>query len=138
VDRAAAVALALVAAIAFAAPKKSDKKTLELHVRAIDLTKRLVLVEIAGVSRPPPGNFFTFTDERGRKFVATDNRCDPPFPSGARTCELELPAGYERRRIVSILFHKGGLHGKPIMADEAEVSSAWAAAIAVAPDGGTQ
>jgi hypothetical protein len=142
--RAAAVVAALAAvtaagALAVAKTKSSGEKKGPpvLHVRAIDLQKRIVLVEVSGVERVPPANYFTFTDERGRKFVANDCRCDAPFPSGARACELELPAGYERRRITSVLFHRGGLHGKPIVADEAEVASAWAAAQAIAADAGT-
>ena len=106
----------------------SVKGTPTLHVRAIDLDKRRVLVEVGGLSRAPLGNFFTFTDERGRHFVAANIVCQEPFPSGTRACELEVPPGYEKHRLVSLLLHLHGLHGRPVAAEEAEVISAWEAA----------
>ncbi len=137
-DRAAAVvAVSLLVAVAGAKPATPSKSAPTLHVRSIDLIKRQVLVEIAGVAKPPPPNFFTFTDERGRKFVASGIHCEEPFPSGTRVCDLEIPVGYERHRPVSLVSHLRGLHDKPITAEEAELASAWAHAITVAAsDGG--
>jgi len=154
--RIAALGLALLAGavvpVALAAPKKparpakgatrpapapADKQPPTLHVRSLDLAQRTVLIEISGLSAAPAANLFTFTDERGRKFVATDCRCQPPFPSGTRACDLEIPDGYQKHRLVSLLLHKGGLHGKEIPADDYEVASVWAAAIAnIDPDAG--
>jgi hypothetical protein len=145
-----AVALALaatVAGVALAKPagkpagkksaSKDDKPSAAhtLHVRAIDLGRRSVLVEISGFHAAPLGNLFTFTDERGRHFIALDAHCDEPFPSGTRACELEIPAGYERHRIVSLVVHLGGLHARTVNASEAEIASAWAAASNNAPPG---
>jgi hypothetical protein len=136
--RRAAIAAALtVAAIAVAAPTRPSKPTPTLHVRAIDRAKRSVLIEISGVTRVPPPNYFTFTDERARKFVAANIHCEEPFPSGTRACDLEMPAGYEKHRPMSLIAHLRGLHDKPIVVEDAELASAWAAAIAnVVTDGG--
>jgi hypothetical protein len=159
VDRTKAVALALAAALAVvlawggvatakrrrpaveAEPKTTGSVTLKL--RAIDLRTRHVLVEVGGLSKPPLANFFTFTDERGRHYVSMTIHCDEPFPSGTRVCELEIPAGYERHRLDSLILHLHGLHGRPIAADPSEVRDAWEAAVslaenpaAAAPDGG--
>jgi len=144
-----AVALALAAALAgvalAASGKPAGKKTASkddkpspahaLHVRAIDLGKRSVLVEISGFHQAPLGNLFTFTDERGRHFIALAAHCEEPFPSGTRACELEIPAGYERHRMVTLIVHLGGLHARTVAASEAEIAAAWAAASANAPPG---
>jgi hypothetical protein len=128
------VLLALVASTVSA--EKPHKSTPTLHVRAFDLPKRAVLIEISGVAKTPPPNYFTFTDERGRKFVAANIHCEEPFPSGTRACDLEMPPGYQKHRPVSLLAHLRGLHDKPIVAEEAELASAWDAATAGTGDGG--
>ncbi len=138
-DRYAAVALALILAGGLALAKPTAKKTAELslkatpalHVRSIDLQKRQVLIEVGGLPKVPPGNLFTFSDERGRHFVAVNVACDEPFPSGTRACELEIPAGYERHKIVGLLLHLHGLHGRPIEAEPVEVARAWSAGVNV-------
>jgi hypothetical protein len=55
-------------------------------------------------------------------------RCQAPFPSGARACELDLPPGYERHRLVTVELHLHGLHGRTIEVPPAEVAAAWDAA----------
>jgi hypothetical protein len=130
VRRAALIAVLAVAAVA--AAKKKDaattKQPLALHLRGVDLQHRLILIEVDGLSKPPPANYFTMTDDRGHHYIAQTIHCDPPFPSGTRSCELEIPAGYERHPLTAVELHKGGLHGKPIVVDPKEVKAAWAAA----------
>ncbi len=131
--RRAALACALAAVAATAAlarPKKepSTKQALALHLRGIDLGHRLILVEVDGMTKPPPSNYFTMTDERGHHYIAQTIHCDPPFPSGTRACELEIPAGYERHPLQALELHRGGLHGKSIVVDPKEVKAAWEAA----------
>jgi hypothetical protein len=136
-DRGGAIVVLALAATAVGAtkpPKASAPPT--LHVRAFDLAKRAVLIEISGVAKVPPPNYFTFTDERARKFVAANVHCEEPFPSGTRACDLEMPPGYQKYRPVSLIAHLRGLHDKPIVVDGAELASAWDAAIANAADGG--
>ena len=132
-DRLAAiVVVVLLGAAASAKPPASKKPTKHaapaLHLRSIDLVKRYVRVELTGVSRAPAPNLFTFTDERERHYVAMNASCDPPFPSGARVCELEIPQGYERHKLIAVDLHLGGLHSRTIAAPESEVAAAWAAA----------
>jgi hypothetical protein len=135
VRRAALIAVAIVAvgvaAAAWAKKKKegeAPRQPLALHLRGVDLVHRLILVEVDGMSKPPPSNYFTMTDDRGHHYIAQTIHCDPPFPSGTRACELEIPAGYERHPLEGLELHKGGLHGKPIIVDPKEVKAAWAAA----------
>jgi hypothetical protein len=136
-DRRAAVILAcaltaVAAAGAWAKPKKrsgsGSKTPTALHVRSVDLGHRLVLIEADGLSKPPPSNFFTLTDDRGRHYIAQSIHCDPPFPSGMRTCELEIPFGYERHPLTGVELHLRGLHGRSLLAPPDEVRAAWAAA----------
>lgn len=125
---AALIFLAVVGVAAAKKPPSTTKKAPALHVRSIDLARRFVLIELAGVSKPPAPNLYRFTDERGRHFVAMSASCDPPFPSGIRACELEIPEGYERHKLVEVELHLGGLHSRMIAASAAEVANAWAAA----------
>lgn len=137
--RAVVAALALCATAAWAKPKATPQKQSEpqevqpagpvtLDVRAIDPQRRTMLVEVAGLRQAPAPNFFTMTDERGRHFVAMDARCGEPFPSGMQACELEIPSGYERHRLRSLLLHVGSLKGRSVYADEGQIASAWDAA----------
>jgi hypothetical protein len=127
-----ALALASVAAAATAASAKKkaapSKQPLGLHLRAVDLGHRLILIEVDGFAKPPPSNYFTMTDDRGRHYIAQTIHCDPPFPSGTRACELEIPAGYERHPLTALELHVRGLHGKTVAVSPAEVKAAWAAA----------
>ena len=144
-ERLAAIALIAVAAVAAAktpAPKKKSERVLKL--RALDLKRRVAVVELTGFQRPPAANLFTFTDERGRRFVPTGARCQEPA-DGARICDLELPEGYERHPIATVGLHVGGLHSREIFASKDEIRAAWDAAQAStqplgppppAPDGG--
>lgn len=127
VRRAALIAVLAVAAVA-AAKKETAKQPLALHLRGIDLQHRLIMIEVDGLAKAPPSNYFTMTDDRGHHYIAQTIHCDPPFPSGTRSCELEIPAGYERHPLTALELHKGGLHGKPIVVDPKEVKAAWAAA----------
>ena len=68
------------------------------------------------------------TDDRQRHYIAQSIHCDPPFPSGTRACELEIPVGYERHPITSLELHLRGLHGKVIAVGADEIRAAWAAA----------
>ena len=130
VRRAALIAaVALAAAAAWAKKKESaSKQPLALHLRGIDLQHRLILVEVDGLAKAPPSNYFTMTDDRGHHYIAQTIHCDPPFPSGTRACELEIPEGYERHPLEALELHKGGLHGRPIVVDPKEVKAAWQAA----------
>jgi hypothetical protein len=135
-DRRAALALAFAAtaatAVAWAKPRPrksaASKTPTALHVRGVDLAHRLVLIEAVGLSKPPQSNFFTLTDDRGRHYIAQSIHCDPPFPSGARPCELEIPFGYERHPLTAVELHLRGLHGRSVVAAPDEVRAAWAAA----------
>jgi hypothetical protein len=98
-----------------------------LHLRSIDLIRRVALVEVAGLDRPPLGNLFTFTDGRDRHFVAMSVRCEE-LPSGSRQCELDLPAGYERHRLVSLTLHVRGLHSNTVAVEGDEIETAWSKA----------
>jgi hypothetical protein len=141
---AAAAALALTLTVAYAKGRKRPAEpepkatgAVSVKLRAIDLQRRHVLVEVGGLSKPPLANFFTFTDERGRHFVSMTIHCDEPFPSGTQVCQLEIPAGYERHKLASLILHLHGLHGKPVAVDPEQVESAWEAATAlVVADGG--
>ena len=121
-------ALIFLSAVAFAKQTPKKKAAAAIHVRSIDLGRRYVLIELGGVSRPPQPNLYTFTDERGRHYVAMTASCDPPFPSGIRACELAIPDGYERHKLVKLELHMGGLHSRTIAAPEGEIATAWAAA----------
>lgn len=130
-----AVALVTVATVAMARPKKKKrepepepKQPRALHLRAIDLSHRLILVEVDGFAKPPPANYFTMTDERGRHYIAQTIHCDPPFPSGTQACELEIPVGYERHPLVKLELHQHDLHGPTLVVAADEVRAAWAAA----------
>ncbi|MGZ3442048.1 MAG: hypothetical protein ACXVDD_21160 [Polyangia bacterium] len=126
----AAMALASAAALAKkdASSSKATKQPLGIHLRGIDLVHRLILIEVDGMAKAPPSNYFTMTDDRGHHYIAQTIHCDPPFPSGTRACELEIPAGYERHPLAALELHRGGLHGKPIVVDPKEVKAAWLAA----------
>ena len=115
-------------AVAKTPTKTSTKQPLALHLRGIDLVHRLILIEVDGLTKNPPSNYFTMTDDRGHHYIAQTIHCDPPFPSGTRACELEIPAGYERHPLQQLELHKGGLHGKPILVEPKEVKAAWLAA----------
>jgi hypothetical protein len=106
----------------------ASKAATALHVRAVDLGHRLVLVEVEGMAKAPPANFFTLTDDRAHHYIAQSIHCDPPFASGTRACELEIPFGYERHPLTGVELHRGGLHGKSLVAATEEVKAAWAAA----------
>jgi hypothetical protein len=133
-----AAVVAAIAAIAFGgaawakapAKKKPERArgTHSLHLRSIDLARRVALVEVGGVSKPPAPNLYRFTDERDRHYVAMSAQCEPPSPSGVRACELVIPAGYERHRLKSLELHLGGLHSRMIAATPVVVAAAWAAA----------
>jgi len=127
---AAAVASMGIAAVAFAKKKDAatSKQPLGLHLRGIDLVHRLILIEVDGFTKAPPSNYFTMTDDRGHHYIAQTIHCDPPFPSGTRACELEIPEGYERHPLQALELHKGGLHGRAIVVEPKEVKAAWVAA----------
>ena len=108
-----------------------------LRVRSIDLARRLVVVEVGGFPHAPAGNLFTFTDDRGRKFIATSARCEEPFPSGTRMCDLETPDGYERHAWVSLELHLHGLTSSTVSAPKEEVARAYEAARALLAESGT-
>jgi hypothetical protein len=128
VRRAALIAVVALAAVAWAKKKDVSKQPLGIHLRGIDLVHRLILIEVDGMAKAPPSNYFTMTDDRGHHYIAQTIHCDPPFPSGTRACELEIPAGYERHPLAELELHRGGLHGKPIVVDPKEVKAAWLAA----------
>src|SRR4051812_32556188 len=109
------VALATATAtVAVAKPKKdaAPKQPHGLRLRSIDIGHRLVMIEVDGFTKPPPSNYFTMTDDRGRHYVAQTIHCDAAAESGSRNCELEIPDGYERHPMTSLELHVRGLHGK--------------------------
>ena len=106
-----------------------------IRVRSIDLRRRVVVVEVTGFPKAPAGNLFTFTDERERKFIAVSARCEDPFPSGTRVCDLETPMGYERHRWVAIELHLHGLQSSTVAAPPEEVERAYEAARALEEGG---
>lgn len=114
------------------ATPKAKQAAPALALRALDLERRRVIIEVAGLRRSPEPNLFTFTDVRGRHYIAVAAVCDPPFPSGTRVCELEIPRGYERHKLVSLELHLRSLHGRTVAAPAAEVASSWAYATAAA------
>jgi hypothetical protein len=129
--RAAVIAVcAALAAAAWAKPKKdaAPKTPPALHLRSVDLAHRLILVEADGLAKPPLSNYFTMTDDRGHHYIAQSIHCDPPFPSGTRACELEIPIGYERHPLTALELHLRGLHGRVISVGADEIKTAWAAA----------
>jgi hypothetical protein len=126
--RAALIFLFLASAVAKEPAKKKPGHA--IHLRSLDLARRYALIELSGVSKPPAPNLFTFTDERKRHYVAMGISCDPPFPSGTRACELAIPEGYERHKLVSLELHLGGLHSRTIEVPAGEIASAWEAAMA--------
>jgi hypothetical protein len=134
VDRTPALIVALgllVAAVAAAKPSKpakTPKPAPTLHVRAVDLPHRLVLVELAGTGKAPAANLFTLTDDRERHYIPQTAHCDPPQPGGVQSCELEIPDGYERHPLTTLELHLKGLHGRTVAAPVEEVAAAWAQA----------
>jgi len=129
--------LVLVPGIAVAEPKKKSAEPVKaaLHVRSIELERRTVTIElVGGPQRPPAANLFTFTDERGRHFVAVSAKCGEPFAPGVRSCELELPAGYERHKLVGLQLHLGSLKGRSLTAPAAEFSAEPSAEPSAAPE----
>jgi hypothetical protein len=133
-------ALALCLAPALAKRKSSSSSKRMLRLVSFDLAARQINVEIQGRGKPPPSNYFSITDDRGRHFVAQGIHCEPPAKA-VRACALEIPSGYERHPIVAIELHLRGLHGRTIGIRGEEVSAAYAAAQAASnsstPDGGT-
>jgi hypothetical protein len=117
------------ATMAWGKPSKppAAKTPTALHLRAVDLPRHLLLVEVEGLAKAPPSNFFTMTDERNRHYVAQSIHCDPPSDGGTRACELEIPAGYERHPLKALELHLRGLHGRVVAVTADEISSAWAA-----------
>jgi hypothetical protein len=129
VRRAALIVVAIaLASGALAKKKDAGKQALGIHLRGIDLVHRLILIEVDGMTKAPPSNYFTMTDDRGHHYIAQTIHCDPPFPSGTRACELEIPAGYERHPLAALELHRGGLHGRPIVVEPKEVKASWLAA----------
>lgn len=125
-----ALMVAVLASAAWAKKKEpASKQPLAVHLRAVDLMHRLILIEVDGFTRPPPSNYFTMTDDRGHHYIAQTIHCDPPLPSGTRGCELEIPAGYERHPLTSLELHRGGLHGRTLAASAEEITAAWTAAL---------
>ena len=56
-------------------------------------------------------------------------RCDEPFPSGVRVCDLTTPDGYERHPWVELDLHLHGLESKAVVsAPKEEVARAYEAA----------
>ena len=124
------LAVAVAATVAVAKPKKesASKQAHGLRLRAIDIGHRLVLIEVDGFTKPPPSNYFTMTDDRGRHYVAQTIHCDQPADSGSRNCELEIPDGYERHPLTSLELHVRGLHGKTVAVSAEDIKKAWVAA----------
>jgi hypothetical protein len=132
-DRRAAVTVALLAlpAATLAAKRAAPRRAApSLRVIAVDREARKLDIQLTGVKRAPEPNLFTFTDERGRRFVAMSVRCEPPAPeSPSRHCAIEMPSGYERHALVGLELHLHGLHSRAVAAPPDEVAAAWAAAV---------
>jgi hypothetical protein len=128
-------ALALCAPPAAAAKKKKRRPAAEekegpgphtLAVRGVEPRKRIVHLELDGWKHPPSPHLFTLVDERGRRFVGVSLWCETA-ERGPRRCELELPEGYERHRLVGVGVHLGKLSGPLVQAPAEEVRAAWEA-----------
>ncbi len=133
-DRRAAVVAIFCAATAWGAPSKapSSSRRVELHLKSIDAEHRAANVEVTGASRAPAANLFTFTDVRERHFVAMTARCDDPVAE-RRACRLEIPAGYEKHPLASLVLHLHGLHGRVVEVPKSEIDAANAALENAAP-----
>lgn len=112
-------------------PRGKGPRTLK--VRSIDRVGLKILVELTGIKQAPKPNFFVFTDERKRRYIATQTHCDPPLPSGTLVCELDIPPGYERHRLVGVGLHLRSLEGPLLEAPAGQVEAAWAAAASQEP-----
>jgi hypothetical protein len=88
----------------------------------------MVQVELSGLSRAPAANLFTFTDVRGRHFVAMSASCEPAV-EGVRACKLEIPDGYQNHVVTTLTLHVRTLKSRTIAAPPDEVAAAWAAAV---------
>ncbi len=115
-------------------PDKPVKKSVAIHLRSIDGAKRRAIVEVHNVSRAPAPNLFTFTDERDRHFVAVAAHCEEAADA-IRVCELEIPAGYEKHPLKSLVLHLHGLHGRTVAVPDSEIDAAQNSNDAA--DGGT-
>jgi hypothetical protein len=125
-DRHKAIALTFTFAFTLAFTFAFAKgRAVTLQLGSLDLAHRLVRVEVDGLSKPPPANFFTFTDERGRHFVPMTIHCDEPSTSDSRRCTLEMPVGYQRYKLTSLVLHLHGLHGRTVEVEPAELAAAW-------------
>lgn len=93
-----------------AEPSIAGKGPVAVHLVGFDVERRRIVLELTGLVRPPKANFVTFTDDRGRKFVGVSVDCQEP-DGNQRRCEVELPPGYEKRKLAAIELHTRGLHG---------------------------
>lgn len=91
-------------------PSIAGKGPIAVHLVGFDVERRRIVLELTGLVRPPKANFVTFTDDRGRKFVGVSVDCQEP-DGNQRRCEIELPPGYEKRKLAGIELHTRGLHG---------------------------
>lgn len=91
-------------------PSIVGKGPVAVHLVGFDVERRRIVLELTGLVRPPKANFVTFTDDRGRKFVGVSVDCQEP-DGNLRRCEVELPPGYEKRKLTGIELHTRGLHG---------------------------
>jgi hypothetical protein len=135
--RAALIAGVIVAALSVAAWAKQSSPAPRpaMQLVSIDPAQRLIHVELRGFKKPPAGNLFSMTDDRGRHYIAQTVRCQPPGGS-VLACALEIPDGYERHPLVSLELHLRGLHSRTIAVPAEVVSDAWQAGLAPRPDGG--
>ncbi len=130
---AALVALAAGGSALAAAQKKSGTHVAPaMHLVSYDRQNREAVVELRGFSRVPGANFFTFTDDRDRHFVAPSVRCEDK--DGARACRLAIPAGYEKHPLVSLGVHLHGLHGRVVAVPADEIAHAQEANAPAASD----
>lgn len=104
-------------------PDPPIKGPVSLHLVGIEPDRRRVVFEVRGLGRPPKANYITFVDERGRRFVGVGVDCQEPEGT-TRRCEIELPPGYEKRKITGIEMHLRGLHGPTVKVSAEELSGA--------------
>ena len=132
--------------------QKSSKSPPSVSLESVDLKTSKAVVRVGGVSKPPDARLFSFHDDRSRHFIALYARCEPAptrtvisaeGPDAVKSethneksddeflCELDLPRPYLRANVRGMTVH---LHSKEVVADEAEVTTRWAAARALVPN----
>lgn len=111
---------------------------LEIDLLSLDLASGSAHVLVDGSARAPEARFFTFTDERKRRFVPSLAECRSPAPPAAEEkhaagrweCTLGIPRIYQRSSLIDLSVESRG-HVASVAGDK--VRLAWAEARARTP-----